>query len=431
MDAIIQILILVILPVANFFVIRHTKTWLNPLTIISVVFFLPLVFALSRLSALQADFWHYDTYAVILLTLMLWVLFPTIYLLLQKKREQKETKYSSDELYLRSKAFEHAARWFALFVGSAYLLANYIQANSLLPFLQPELAFRIHAEFPPVIRLIARAGPAAIALLFVSFFYNRKKIDLLLLLLIFLLPLTRLSRIDPFISSAMMLVLNGYFPLVKLRPRNIFLALCLTAIVGIVGLDLGNQRGNRFGVYDIKYEDTILWKPTIVGPLSVLPTMYGFFPLSFENFDVYVRTNKGRRTYGLVSLDWLFTGILKFNFLPSFHALKASADLSYKPVSSSATVPTVLYPFYADFGAAGSAAPLFFYMLIWLDFFRRAQRSPLFAVLFALSSGGFALSTFQAVIVGPLLVQQLFEIAIIFFLVRHLAKKKFCERAVT
>lgn len=422
MDAILQILILVILPITNFLVIRHTRTWLNPLTIISLVFFLPLVFALSRLSALQAEVWAYDTYAVILLSLMFWVLFPTIYLLLQKKREHKEFRYQADQFYLKSKAFYLTARGFGLLVSCAYLIANYIQANSLLPFLQPELAVKIHAEFPPVIRLIARAGPAAIALLFVSFFYNRKKFDLFLMLLIFVLPLSRLSRIDPFISGMMMLVLNGYFPLIKYRSRNVILAICMAGIVGVVGLDLGNQRTNQFGRYDVKYEDAILWKPDVTGPLDVLPSLYGFFPLSFENFDVFVRTNKGNHTYGLQSLDWLFTGVLKVNILRSFQELKYE-DLHYRPVSSGATVPTVLFPFYADFGAAGSAAPLFLYMLIWLEFFRRAARSPLFAVLFALSSGGFALATFQAVIVSPLLVQQLFEIAIIFFIVRHLAKK--------
>lgn len=422
MDAIIQILILSILPVANFLVIRHVKTWLNPLTIISFVFFFPLLFALSRLSALQAESWAYDTYAVILLSLMFWVLFPTIYLLLQNKYEQKETRYQSDQKYLKSKAFKNLARWFALLVGASFLLANYIQASSLLPFLQPELALKIHTEFPPVIRIIARAGPAAIALLFVSFFYNRKKIDLVLLLFIFLLPLSRLSRIDPFISSVMMLILNGYFPLIKLRPRNIILAICLATVVGVIGVDLGNQRTNRFGVYDVKYEDAILWKPTIKGPLAVFPSLYGIFPLSFENFDVFVRANKDNRTYGIQSLDWLFTGVLKFNILRSFQELKYG-DLHFTAISSASNVPTVLFPFYADFGAAGSALPLFFYMLVWLEFFRRARQSPLFAVLFALYSGGFALSTFQAIIVSPLLVQQLFEIAIAFFIVRHLAKK--------
>ena len=58
MDEILQILILVIVPITNFFVIRHTKTWLNPLTIISVVFFLPLIFALSRFAGLRCPSEH-------------------------------------------------------------------------------------------------------------------------------------------------------------------------------------------------------------------------------------------------------------------------------------------------------------------------------------------------------------------------------------
>lgn len=423
MDTIIQILTLTILPITNFLVIRHTRTWLNPLTIISFAFFLPLVFALSRLSGLQSQSWTYDTYAVILLSLMFWVLFPAIYLLLQKKQAVEEFRYLPDQGYLRSKAFKNWARAFALLVASFYLLANYMQAKTPLPFLYPEVANSIHAEFPSGIRLIARANPAAIALLFVSYFYNRKRLDLILLICVYLLPLSRLSRIDPFISSIMLLVLNRYFPVVQFNPRKVILAVCLAAIVGTVGLDLGNQRTNRFGVYDIKYEDTILWKPHVVGPLSVFPTMYGFFPLSFENFDVYVRTNKGGLTYGLQSLDWLFSGVFKVNILPSFQEVRAS-NLRYTPVSSSATVPTVLYPFYADFGTAGIAIPLFLYMWIWLELFRRAGRSPLFAVLFALASGGFALSTFQALIVSPLLVQQMIEVAVVFFVLRRLANSK-------
>ena len=70
------------------------------------------------------------------------------------------------------------------------------------------------------------------------------------------------------------------------------------------------------------------------------------------------------------------------------------------------------------------ALPMMLYVVFWIYCFYKARESPLFLVLFALYSGGFALSSFQALIAAPVLVQQLIEIAFIFWLAARLIDRR-------
>lgn len=427
MDIAIQLSVVGLVVTLNFFVLQHTRKWFNPLTIISITFFVPLVFALFRLSGLQAKSWEYETYALIILAIGAWLVLPAMTLLIAQKKAPGVREALTASGLADSRTFFRFSRWFALIVGASYVAGNYIQAGTLLPLNDPELAYRLHSEFPPVIRFFARANPAAVGLLFVAFYFQRRKSDLALLLFVFLIPLSRYSRIDPFMSVVVMLVLNTYLPIVRHKARHVVIAALVVVSLAVLAVELGNQRENRFGLQRFKYQDAILWKPDLVGPYSTLPVAYGYSSLSFENLNGFVRTNKLNRTYGVMSFDWFFTGIVKFNWLRSFNEL-SSGLAAYRPVSSAANVPTALYPFFADFGAALAWIPMCIYMAFWLELYRRAASSLKFALLYAVYSAGFALSTFQAVIVSPLLVQQLIEIALLFHAVQTLGKPNAARR---
>lgn len=417
-DMVYQVIIVLLVVFLNYVVYRKLGELVNPLSIISFSFFLPVVFSLFRWSSLQSREWDYDTYVMIIEAMCAWLLFPALYLMVAKTGiiENK----TSDIKIVETKVFRKVVYSFTLIMITAYLFGNYIQTGLVIPLYDPETTYNVHAEFPPIVRMFARTGPVIIGLLFVLYYFNRRKVDLFLLIVVFFIPLTRLSRIDPAMSAVVLLVMNMYFPVVKMKLKNLFIAGCITGLVMVAAAELGNQRTNRFGVYEIDYGQAIGWKPPLSGPSDIFPILYGYFPLSFENFDSFVRNNKENRTYGALSLEWLFVGVVKLNWLKDYQNLLEEID-GFHPVSSAATVPTSLYPFYGDFGVYGAWIFMFLVMWFWLELFRLSYASLIYKILFALYSSGFALASFQALILAPVLIQQMIELVLVFFIVRRVS----------
>lgn len=198
--------------------------------------------------------------------------------------------------------------------------------------------------------------------------------------------------------------------------------LALVSLLMVIGLvHLGNERHNRFGKYNISYVDVIQWKG-YSGPADIFPVLYVYFPLSFENFDRYVIQHKYIRTYGLNSIDWLITGFFKLNHIPEIRDLQ-EITLQYSPVSTGANVPTALAYFYSDFGL-GAWVPMMLYMFLWLTLYKKNIQSNKYSIYYALISAGFALSSFQAIIIAPLLYHQIFQGFIVLMLSNSLIKKR-------
>jgi hypothetical protein len=423
-DIILQITIVTLGGFALCMVRRKTGVWANPITILMLCLFLPLFFCLFRLSSLQSPKWDYETYAAIWTTIGAWLFFPSLVLIAKGKLLIKES-FRKDDWLIQTDEFFLCVRLFSIIVFLSYLLGNYVQAKTILPILNPEIAYAIHAEFPPIIRFVARANPAAVVLLYLLYWKRRKPVDLLLLLVIFLTPLTRLSRIDLALGLVALCVTFSFYPLFQwTKKRTIFAGLILSALL-IGGAELGNLRTNRFGEYDITYDSAIEWKPDIRGPANILPIAYGYFPLSFENFDRFVTNfkDKGTYMYGINSFDWVFTGFIKLHWIPFLSRIYDSSA-KFMPVSSAATVPTALYPFYADFGPVGMAFPMMLYVSIWIFFFYRSRESFCYSMIFAIYSGAFALSSFQAIIAAPIIIHQVVEIFLLFWFAQRLALHK-------
>lgn len=420
-DITIQLAVFVLGIVAFFSARKSTGVWLNPVSILVVCFFAPLFFSLFRLAGIQSSSWQYQTYVAIWAAIGAWLIFPPI--LLAARGKVKVLDGPLDGELLRTNEFRKMVRLFALVVVTAYYLGNYLQAGTPLPILNPEAAYSLHTVFPPVIRFFARANPAAVGLLFILYWAQRRKFDLFFLAFVFITPLSRLSRIDLALALVVILILHSVYPLIKVNAKRLLLLGVVFLALAIGGAELGNLRTNRFGVYEVKYENAIGWIPDVVGPASVFPIAYGYFPLSFENFDAFVRQFHGGYMLGFYSFDWLFTGFVKLNWVPGFAQLQ-SENAYFEPVSSAANVPTALFPFYADYGPVGMALPMMVYLIFWVYLFYRSRESAMFTLLFALYSGGFALASFQALIAASILVHQVVEVLLLFWVVKRLIRRK-------
>lgn len=422
MDQFVQLAVLMCGVLSMFLVWHRTRELINPVSIIFFCFFVPLFFSLFRFSGLQSNSWHYNTYVAIFTTIGAWLIFPAVVIGFSgaRKLRDNELKFMG---VVRDRRFSIVSRWFSVVVISAFFLGNYIQSGHLFPFVYPEAAFQLHTNFPFALRFFARAVPAALVLLYVSYWVSRKKVDLFLICLVFVLPLTRLSRIDVALAIVALVVMYLAIPIFSLSRKRLFLIFCVLLAVVVGGAELGNLRQNRFGEYAFKYSNFIGWRPDVVGPAEVLPVLYGYFPLSFENFDSFVRQFSGDYTLFLISFDWLFTGFLKLNWFTSYSQAQA-AGFNFQAISSAANVPTALSPFYSDFGPFFMAVPMMLYMTFWLVLYYRAKSSLRALMVYSIYTGAFALSSFQAIIAAPLLVHQIFEIVLIFWFVDRLRKRR-------
>lgn len=420
MDLILQLSILVVGIVANVIVYIRASKMVNPISIVTATFFLPLVFALMRLSGLQANKWADETYILLFFALAFWLWFPTFLIGLYPKRQWDSTFLALSEI---KKLFDttRAAtliRVFALMVCSFYLAGNYLQSGLILPVKDPLLSYSLHVEMPFGLRLISRSTPAAACLLFTLYYVRRNPMDLLLVFICLVTPLSRLSRIDVFQTTMALFVLNTYLSVFKFSLRNILSAAFVGLSFAYALVELGTQRLNRFGMYSIKYEDVIVWKGWR-DDFQIFPTLYAYFPLSFENLDRFVTQYKGPYLYGIASLDWLFTGFLKLNWFSNIFDMASNIGYFFTPVSTGANVPTALPSFYMDFGVYGAWIPMMAYCFLWVLLFARSYVNGLYVVMFSIFSGAFALSSFQAIMASPAVFQQMFYVAIIFYFMKR------------
>ncbi len=383
--------------------------------------------AMTRMSGLQAASWNYETYVVMFLSALFWLMVPILFFFVNHIGNKSyiacdfELDRSVRDLFSSPKSVK-LVRTIWCFVVGAYVLSNLVQSGQLV-ITNPEALYSLHFEFPFGLRFFARATPVAVILLYFVFFANRNKFDLVLLSVAFLVPLSRGSRIDVALSLVALCVVFSRFPVVNLSKKNIFILALVGACLIVGGVEYGNQRLNRFGLYEVTYDKVIAWRSDIVGPSMILPTVYAYFPLSFENFDQFVGQSRGS-TYGLLSFDWFFTGFVKANWLPGYSQLLA--DASFVPISSGANVPTALMPFFSDFGAVGSFFPMFLCMGFWLYSYEKGKKSVSWFAIFALYSAAFSLSSFQGLIVSPFVAQQIVELAVIIYL----CKRYLCHRMV-
>jgi len=405
LDLAFALVVCVALMFTNVLALAKSRTVMNPVTLISVGFFVPLLLAMTRLSGLQAYSWTSDTYIVLGQTALFWLLLPTAGLLLLR-RSRSATAANPSELQVR--------RWFSLYVrllALAYvagtLLQNYMVVGSPLLLLDPDLAYENHTATIPILQIVGHAGFVVAALLFVNYFSKRSIIDLLALPIVVLMPVTKLGRIDVMMSLATLVILNARFPVVRITFRRGVLAIAAAALMAWGLVEVGNQRMNRYGKYSVSYADAISFRGAR-GPGELFAVCYGYFSLSFENFDRFVRNNSSYRSYGAMSFSPVFNSTFFVTRLT--HGDYPDEGLVVKrrnPVGLMSTVGTALSAFYLDFGPAFAWIPMLVYGGLWMVLFAFRDRSTPLAIAFAGYSSAMMLSCFQHVMAAPFIYQAL------------------------
>jgi len=416
MDEIIQFIILINFVFSSIFFIKK-KQYAHPYIIVNVVFFLPLFFSLFRLSDLQENSWDLKTYIIIIYTLIGWngLFFISAFLSSKKKNIKFISNISSTHKIIFIT--------FTLVVLFLFLLSNYIQTGMILVYKNPTLADEIHAEFPQGIRLFARMILLSVILLYILYYKYRTKYILLLLLIMIFLPLTRLSRFDLFMSVAAIVILHYYYPIFKFNKKKVLLCLLLFSFLTVLITTLTESRMNQGGRYQLKYAKIIQWNSDLSFP--VFPILYGYFSLSFENFDRYVRLNDNKIYYNLGILEFLYVGIFKLNlFMDDFKPINYSK--MYQPVSTAATVPTILIIFYRDFGLLLSFFFILGFGIFWLILYRLSFLSLSWNLTYVIFSSAFSLASFQPTVFAPMIFQQILMI----FLLVSIANKYYRKKVI-
>jgi hypothetical protein len=290
------------------------------------------------------------------------------------------------------------------------------------PFFNPQLAYDIHAKFPQYIGIFARLTPVASLLLLYNFSFTKSKIAFFIMILVIFTPLTRLSRIDIFISILSCYVLNSRISAIRFKGIKtlIFISILVFFVYALV--EVGTQRLNRYGKYDVHYSDVVEWHG-LSYQADLLSILYAYFPLSFENFDRFVRQYQYDANQSIASMEWLFIGIFKFNKI--FNDFKeVNYGSIYTPVSTGATVPTLLAAFYRDFGAYLSFIPIVIVFIVAFYLRLKSQKDHYYLIIYSLYMGGFALASFQPVLVHPILFMPIVGILFLKFCHKCLLKRR-------
>ncbi len=400
-DLLLRLAVFVCMALCNAIVFLRGYGATNPVAILSVTFFLPMAIATLRLSGLQHPSWTQDTYLLLYEAVAVWLVLPTLVLSLAPhvRRSKTSRRFLTRRLQkFYGAALVAVARGFAFCIVAAYVASNLVQAGTPLPLVEPDIIQSLHSNWLPGLRSIVVQVPLGAVLMLLAFSVSRSPADFILLLVVVALPLSRGGRIATFEAIVALTVIQYSIPVVRMSRK--WLPAVLLAAVLAAGLltSFGTQRMNRFGRYDVRYQTVIQWH----GPIDrfdILPALYAYFPLSFENLDRFVRASPASPLPGTASLAWLFVGITKLNAV--FPVLDAPSYTSlYTPVSTGATVTTALSAFFLDFGPYLAFIPMLVTMLAWLYVYWQAARSVQMAIFNAVVASAFALAAFQPVIVS-------------------------------
>lgn len=401
-----------LLAISMAFFIYRLKGLAHPMLLLWLSFPVPVSFARLRLSSLQgADGWCLETKLALLGALLVFVvgLSP-----LKKHKEFIDRKSFGSPL-LREVVASRILSSVCLF---SFYYSNYIQTGLLLPAIEVSSGIDVHVDYPDFWGTFCK-------LIFVAAIYSayiavrgKNRVDFWLCASALLAPLSRLARVDVFMSLvgvALILLLFKMF-----RWRGALRKGALVSLIAVVFLfvfafaKLGLDRLNQFGVHEVSYSESIEFIKSDYSETTAL--FYGYFPMSFENFDRFVRQLKGRREHGAFSFSGILIGAFKLNYF--FPSLENNQNLRkwFSPVARGATVPTAFAGPYLDYGIAG--VMLFALMLVLLIRFwhKSIHIFPSAAVPFAVILSQVSLLGFQNILLRPQGVQALILSSFFFYL---------------
>ncbi|WP_022793418.1 O-antigen polymerase [Marinococcus halotolerans] len=412
-----QLLCLLILSIICGFITFRTKDIFNPVNIVFLGIFFHLIIATFRFSSLQNDYWVTDTIFIFIQAFVILFIFPVI-LLLIKAPPKKKINY--DVL-----KYVGIIRIISLIVLGIGLIENFIISGSFLPFLNATAS--LHKDSVPGLDFFTSTASGIIGIFLVVYYFKEKnKFDLLLSFLLISLPLLKLSRIDFILTALLVIVLFTY--LVKFNLKKI-----LMLVGGVFSLlfslvFIANYRSTAGYSYNIDYSESIMYTGPN-DPFNLIAYYYGYFPLSFENFDLLVRntTNMGDSflTYGLYTLRPITLGIFQLNnIIESYPQTDYFASLT-NPAYKAEVIATLFGYYYVDFGSLFIALPLLLTIIPFLYLYYKKQDDLFKNLLYALLASSILMGGWSNFIISPLILQKIILLMIFLklFSVKFVIKK--------
>ncbi len=369
----------------------RTGDLFNPVNVTSVGFFFNLQLARLKLSPLQPESWAPETELVLLQAWLLWLVLPAALLVLFPGRPAGRVARSLAELPpLHGKLI---GRLLAVGVAVVYLAESRWLSGSWLPLIEPMVD--VHTQYTSGIGIITTSlGVPTCLLLLVYFMKDRRPLDLALMALVLVLPITRLARLDVVLAAASVTVLYYYLDGARSRRFILVVALVLATLVPALMM-VSHYRSSQGNLYEVDSAAEI--GLTAERPAArAAAHYYRYLALSFDSFDGLVRNNRARPryTHGLFTLRPLTLGVLRLHNLYEGYPKSGYLAERARPALEAKVIATGLSYFYLDFGHRLIAIPLALFMAILLALYFAKGRSLLLTSLYALLVGGFLLTSF-------------------------------------
>jgi oligosaccharide repeat unit polymerase len=344
-----------------------TKDIINPSTLTTLFFIIPLLLNRLMLSGLQSSQWETYTYLILIYYVVFFVIVPGFFI---DKGKYRKLSLNYKDIFFINKPLLVVIIGISIFIQ---LVLNYLNCGYFIPTLFIEKLQLQGVEFHIVKvsfwgLIIETVWLFIIAIATINSFYHKSKAIWFLTIISLLTPiLSRFSRMGIFL--ALILVIFILYDLVK-NKRKFYLRLMMGLLIfSIAGTYLMWYRWSVGGKYEVSFAEEIKYKGN-PGPMEAYATFYGYFPLSFENVNRFVLKNKDNLdyTYGAYTFRPIMAGLFKIQkIFPSFPMHEHFNKLN-DPVTDASIVPTAVCEFTVDFGFVLSFIPMIIYSILGLFF---------------------------------------------------------------
>lgn len=406
-----EILLEILLSISFLFagiILMQKKDILHP-TVLSAIFIsLPLLFAMQRLSGLQATNWNIYTYVLFYYAIFAFSYLPFIYTTLISPKHVNVRHNNNMKTYIKG-LNNSLIKVMSLITILLYLIENMLLTGYFFPILSTASLTSIHLESVPIVSMITKGLIPILAVLnFAKFKVSgNNKFNLFISVLLIIVPLTRLSRFD-IVLSILAVVFLLYDVIIKKR-RFVILTTLLLIFFTLGAAYIGEYRLTHGYQYDVSYSDGIYYKYN-PGPFDVLAVLYGYFPLSFENVNNFTEanTNFNDLQWGKIFLRPLLAGLLKFDNI--FGDSYPLSDFLYKYsnyVSPFATVHTASIEFALDFGYIFAILPMVLVSIMIIVIYQKGNENGAFRIAYYVISQGIVFYSFFNLFFEPKMIYQL------------------------
>lgn len=402
--------LLAIALLTTIFAVLKTKDIFHPSLLAFIFLAVPVYFSMMRLSSLQAKQWEDLTYILLAYAIVCFIIIPGIFSI--QSAASNHFDLSKLQFHLKP-GLIYSLSGVAIVL---YLLESYVSSGTLLPFLYVNNDVNIHTTAVPILSILTNAMPTVLVVAnYLAFSKQRKPIYWIIIVLLILLPLTRLARFDVVCSLLPLLALIFY----QLKRKKLFLT--MTAVLLIVcvvgGAFLGQYRMTYGYKYDVKYADNIKYTGNS-GIFEMNAILYGYFPLSIENLDRFVKKNADFDEYklGAYTFRGVLAGIFQLDNVRNDFPMYQFLSDKRSPLNGSANVDTAMVEFSMDLGYKLAFIPMLLFGLIGTLLYNKGKSNVRYRVIYLLFAPSYVLLCFQNMFIDPRLVHETLFMVLLFSL---------------